>query len=108
MAGALCACFGVRKFLVAIVPAFQEIVNSLSLSYCLREILLLTDGVLHQPVKAKVQGYILNTEGKWGKRGKQEGVRLPEVAVALRYASIAVFRQSRDGGQKSDGKWGRM
>lgn len=92
MAGTLCACFGACEFLVAIAPAFQEIVNVLSLSYCLRQILLLTDGLLRQPVNGKVQGYILNTERLWGKTGKQEGVQLPEVAVALRYANIAVFK----------------
>lgn len=43
-------------------------------------------------MKAKVLGYILNAERKWGKRGKQEGVQLPEIAVAVRYASIAVFK----------------
>lgn len=48
--------------------------------------------MLHQPVRAKVQGYVLNTERIWGKTGKREGVQLPEVAVALRYASIAVFK----------------
>lgn len=58
-------------------------------------------------MKAKVQGYVLNTERIWGKTGRQERVHLPEVAVALRDANIAVFK-SKDGGQKSEGKWGRM
>ena len=94
-AGALCACFGVCKLLVTVVPAFQEIVNC-HRSYCLKEIVLLIDGVPHQLVKAKVQGYILNAERRWEKRERQEGIQLPEGAVALGDARIAAFRQSKD------------
>lgn len=57
MVGALCGCFGICRLLVTVVPAFQGRVNCYR-SYCLKEIILLIDGVPHQPVKAKVQGSI--------------------------------------------------